>query len=90
LGWFPIFQLTVAAAWDTLVVLLEHSWWQWPSPHHMQQGGCLQWTQMWPKRWQFKIVSCHFWTCRPLLWQLYWKGSRSWRYLVTSGFLSEW
>jgi hypothetical protein len=40
------------AAWDILGVLLWIFSMAMTTPHHMQRGGCLQWTQMWPKRWQ--------------------------------------
>jgi hypothetical protein len=29
-----------------------HSRWRWTPSHHRQRGGCLQSTQIWPKRWQ--------------------------------------
>jgi hypothetical protein len=56
------FQLTVAAAWDNLgILILRTISVALTTSHHSHRGGCVQWTQMWPQRWQF-----YHWV-RPLL-----------------------
>jgi hypothetical protein len=57
---FP--QAAVAAVRDWgLLTDSGHSWCRWPPPHHMHQGDCLQFTQIWPNFWQLKHWVKAFW-----------------------------